>query len=92
MSFLQQILEDEKKCLLASQVIPCSRIRDTLPEYAVKNVWHQVRDDATLREYLPTEEMDLQRWPDRKFLWGVLNTLRGDWVEQYVSKTQKQRD
>ena len=26
MSFLQQILEDEKKCLLASQVVPCSRI------------------------------------------------------------------
>ena len=51
-----------------------------------------MRADATLRAYLPSEEMDLGRWPDRRFFWGVLSTLRRDWVEQYTSEAVSQRD
>ena len=92
MSFLQLILEDHKKCLTADQVRPCNRVRNWLPEYAPKNVWYQVRDDPTLIAYLPDEEMDLGRWPDRRFFWGVLSTLRSDWVEKYASEAATQRD
>ena len=89
MTFLQQILEDKKKCLTGAEVHPCARVRDWLPEYAPKNVWHQVRGDPGLVAYLPDEEMDLGRWPDRRFFWGVLSTLRRAWVEQYVDECAK---
>ena len=80
MTFLQLVLEDEKKCLLGSQVKLSNQIRDSLPEYAVKNVWPQVRNDPLLAKYMPTEEMDLGRCPDRRWFWVVLSTLRHDYV------------
>ena len=89
MTFLQAILEDRKKCLTAENVRPCAKVREHLPEYAVKNVWPQVRNDALLCAHLPSEEMDLGRWPDRRFFWGVLSTLRGDWVDRYVGEAVK---
>ena len=92
MSFLQSILAEDKKCLFSAQVRLCNRIRNHLPEYAVKNVWHQVREDAEVVEYLPDNEMDLDRMPDRRFFWGVLSTLRRDYVEEYVNQCLAQRD
>ena len=62
----------------------CERIRDWLPEYAPSNIWPLVRTDATLRKHLPAEEMDIGRWPDRRFMWGVINTFHPDWVKAYV--------
>ena len=81
-----------KKCFTAEEIRPCSRLRDWLPEYAIKNVWPQVRDDEDLIQYLPDEEMDLGRWPDRRFFWGILSTLRREWVEKYVHESVLQRD
>ena len=51
-----------------------------------------MRDDAEVVEYLPDEEMDLDRMPDRRFFWGVLATLRRDYVEEYVNRCVVQRD
>ena len=36
--------------------------------------------------------MNLDRWPDRRFLWGVLSTLRREWVDKYVDEAVRQRD
>ena len=58
----------------------------------MKNVWHQVRDDPEIVKYMPSDEMDLGRWPDRKFFWGILSTIRHDYVEEYVTRCSKQRD
>ena len=92
MAFLLAILEDRKKCLTAAEVRPCSQIHDWQAEYAPRNVWHLVRADATLRAHLPDEEIERGRWPDRRFFWGVLSTLRSDWVEKYASEAATQRD
>ena len=63
-----------------------------MPEYAPKNVWHKVRDDPEVVQYMPSDEMDLGRWPDRRFFWGVLSTVRRDYLEEYVTRCCKQRD
>ena len=49
-------------------------IKDTWHEFAVKNVWDELKGDQELRKYLPTQEMDLGKYPDRKFFWGVVST------------------
>ena len=92
MTFVQAILQGEKDCLVTDDVRICARIRDWLPEFAPKNVWFQVRDDPALIKYLPDEEMDLERWPDRKFFWGVLYSVRPEWVTAYVNRCQTERD
>ena len=92
MLFLQQILEETKKSLIADEVRVNERIRGWLPEYACANVWPLVRTDANLRMHLPAEDMDLGRWPDRRFFWGIVNTFHPDWVESYVNEATRQRD
>ena len=92
MAFLEQILENRKKCLTGAKVRSCAKIHGCLPEYAVKNAWPQVRTDALLRAYLPDDDMDVGRFPDRRFVWGVLSTLRRDWVVKYASEAARQRD
>ena len=89
MHFLQAILEETKSSLNAHEVRICERIRDWLPEYSCRHVWPLVRTDATLRKYLPAEEMDLGRFPDRRFMWGIINTFHPDWVESYVNDATK---
>ena len=92
MLFLQQILEETKKSLIADEVRVNERIRGWLPEYACANVWPLVRTDANLRKYLPAEDMDLGRWPDRRFFWGIVNTFHPEWVTSYLDDAIKQRD
>ena len=70
----------------------CGRIHDWNPEYAIKHVWPQVRCDAELHKYLPSKELDLGRWPDRRFFWGILSTLQSDWVKEYSRICGEKRD
>jgi len=70
--FLQCILQDDKGVFEAGEVALNERVHDTLPEYAIKHVWPQVRHSEQLRHYLPTEELELERYPDRRFFYGVL--------------------
>ena len=92
MTFLQAILEDSKKTYTCDEIRQCGRIREHLPEYAVKRAWPLVRDDPLIVAYLPDEELDLERWPDRRFFWGIVYTIRPEWVEDYISQCIAQRD
>ena len=52
-------------------------------EYTVKNVWYMVKDDPLLCEYLPSEEMNIGRHPDKEFFWGVIFTIRPKWAHEF---------
>ena len=54
-------------------------IKEHWSEYAVKNVWPQVKDFSELNDYLP-DSIEKEKYPDRKFFWGVLNSLLPAWV------------
>lgn len=50
-------------------------------EYALKNVYLLVREDEVLMGYMPKEEMEKERWPDREWFWNIANTHRKVWVD-----------
>ena len=82
LSFLQGILSESKQALKLEQVSQ-RNIKSSWYEFAIKNVWHLVKNDKELCTYLPSDEMDLGRWPDRKFFWGIVFTVRPAWGNDY---------
>ena len=79
--FLQQLLSEEKKFLDMNDITE-PNIKAHWSEYAVKNAWPQVKDFAELKDYLP-DAMEKEKFPDRRFFWGVLNFLIPRWVAEY---------
>ena len=79
LSFLQAILSEEKKSLDNDQVQTRQLIKH-YEEFAVHNVWDLVKSSATLRSYLPSNEMDLKRFPNRDWFWGVALTVVPHWA------------
>ena len=56
----------------------------TYYEHAPKKVWPSIKKDKLVRKYMPTYEMIKKNfWPDRKFFWGVVNTLRPEFTKLY---------
>ena len=90
LSFLQQILSEEKR-LLTLDEIKGIRLRKAYDEYVVRNVWKLVRGDAHLRSYMPAEDMDLGRYPNRDWFWAVCFTVVPTWSKQYVRKVVANR-
>ena len=85
--FLQKILSDEKDVLKTHEV----KVRNFNPnyaEYAVKNVWHLVRNAEEIQEYMPLDEMRLGRFPDKQWFWGVCFTLIPAWARSYDKKVK----
>ena len=60
------MLCDEKK-LFSTNEIEQYNFKHTWPEFAIKNVWHLVRVDPEVLEYLPDDEIDNKQYPDRIF-------------------------
>ena len=89
-SFLQNIVEDDKKVLTADQIMQ-RNFNYNYPEFAVKNVWPLVKHHEEFVEYLPDKEMDLGRYPDRKWFWGLALTLVPKWARSFVLTVHKVR-
>ena len=64
-----------------SDKILIQNIRSGWKEFAVKNIWKYIKDDQDLKDYLPWEEMLNSRFPDKKFVWGILFTVKPDWAK-----------
>ena len=89
--FLIEIFEDKKDIMRADQISNCN-FKETWPEFAIKNVWPLVKSDQLIVKHLPCDDIEKKQYPDRKFFWGVLNSLRPDWVKKYVDKVTEQRN
>lgn len=44
-----------------------------------------------MQEYLPVDEMEEGRFPDREFFWGVALTTCPNWANLYIEKVIKAR-
>ena len=53
---------------------------------AVKNVYPFVKDDPVLKEYLPTDEMDEGRYPNKEWFWGILCTVIPEYANAFIDK------
>ena len=55
-------------------------------EFAIQNVWDQVKNHKRFVEYMPDEEIALERYPDRGFFWGVALTILPNWSRSYIKQ------
>ena len=67
------------------------RVKDHWDDWAVKNVWPQIKFNKLIREYLPYNEMLQGRFPDKEFFWGVLFTILPTWSNTYYKAVLKKR-
>ena len=67
------------------------RVKDHWDDWAVKNVWPQIKFNKLIREYLPYQEMLQGRFPDKEFFWGVLFTVVPTWANAYYKAVIKKR-
>ena len=83
MNFLQDILEDKKSTMKNDQIKHKSFPMTTY-EFAICNVWDQVKTCDHLTKFMPTDEIELKRYPDRKFFWGLALTVLPKWSNAYI--------
>ena len=62
------------------------KVNDHWNDWAVKNVWPLVKDNKQVCEYLPSDEMNEGRYPDKTFFWGVLFTVLPLWSTDYYER------
>ena len=67
-------------------------IHKNYSEFSVKNVWPLVSNHAGLCEYLPDDEMNEGRYPDKLFFWGICYTVIPEWSKSYTDAVWKQRN
>ena len=36
--------------------------------------------------------MDMGKYPDKKFFWGVISTLKQDWAQKFKDEVMKKRE
>ena len=57
----------------------------------MKNLYEDAMRDAVLSKYLPTKEQLSNKLPEREFFFGVLCTLRKQYMQVIISEAQKKR-
>ena len=55
------------------------------PEISVKNLYNEAMDDPEISQYLPSLEDNTNKLPERDFFFGVLATLKWDYLKQIIS-------
>jgi hypothetical protein len=87
--FMRDILSEAKSCLKQNEVnhmeVPCYQ------EISVKNLYADAMKDELLAKYLPTKEQLSGRLPERGFFFGLLCTLRNQYMKDIIAEAQKAR-
>ena len=89
LSFLRDILADKKLHLKQNEVI-----RLEIPSYqelSVKNLYEDAMRDPALAKYLPSKEQLSNKLPEREFFFGVLCTLRKQYMTDIIAEAQAKR-
>ena len=60
-------------------------------EISVKNLYQDAMKDELLAKYLPTTEQLSGRLPERGFFFGLLCTLRNQYMKDIIAEAQKAR-
>ena len=88
-SFMRDILSEAKLYLRQNEVnrmeVPCYQ------EISVKNLYEDAIKDELLARYLPTKEQLSGRLPEREFFFGLLCTLRNQYMKDIIPEAQKVR-
>ena len=61
------------------------------PEFAVKDIYSRVQADQEFMKYMPKGSALDCKAPERRFFWGVLSTLRPDYVDALIAEARDLR-
>lgn len=89
LSFMRDIFAEKKLHLKQNEVI-----RLEIPAYqeiSVKNLYDDALRDPVVSRYLPTKEQLSNKLPEREFFFGVLCTLRRQYMQDIVEEANKKR-
>ena len=86
--FLRQVFADEKKLFKKKNVdfihVP------QWDELSVKNMWKDLKDDATFNIYFQNK-FAADKGPCRKYFFDILNTVYPEFLSQIMTHASKQR-
>ena len=57
----------------------------------MKNLYKEAIEDPEVSQYLPSLEENTNKLPERDFFFGVLATLKGDYLRQIISEAHLSR-
>jgi hypothetical protein len=63
----------------------------TYPELSVKNMFADAVADPVLSKYLPSKEQLSGKLPERDFFFGILCTLKNQYMKDVIADAQKKR-
>jgi hypothetical protein len=89
LSFVRELLQNKKKALLRADVKML-----TVPRYeelSVKNLYDDAMKDEELRLYLPEHDHLSSKLPERDFFFGVLGTVRPEYLKSIINHAEEQR-
>ena len=90
LDFLQEILCDNKKVLKTSDICMLN-VGQHWNDWAVKHIWPLIKSRREVHDYLPVNEMEEDKFPDRKFFWGIVCTLLPDLSKQYHAAVMQKK-
>ena len=88
-SFLRAIFCNKKKALKQANVA-----KVVVPHYeelSVKNLYDDAMKDELVKDYLPDLEQNSNRHPERDFFFGILNSLRPQYLKKIIADANKVR-
>ena len=89
LGFLRDILKDEKLHLKSNEVIH-SKV-PLYNELAVKNLYPDAMKDPQLSKYLPSLEQMSNKLPERDFFFGIMCTLKRQYMVDVVQQAHSNR-
>jgi hypothetical protein len=88
-SFLRAIFCNKKKALRQTNVH--NIVVPHYEELSVKNLYDDAMKDELVRDYLPELEQNSSRFPEREFFFGILGTLRPQYLKKIIEDANKVR-
>ena len=89
LSFMRDVLSESKMHLKQNEVIQFE-----IPAYqelSVKNLYNDAMGDPLLAKYLPTKEQLSGKFPEREFFFGILCTLKQEYMKEIIAEASKKR-
>ena len=88
-SFLRAIFCNKKKALKQSNVTKV--VVPHFEEFSVKNLYDDAMKDELIKDYLPDLEQNLNRILERDFFFGILGSLRPEYLSKIIQDANKVR-
>ena len=88
-SFLRAIFCNKKKALKQTKVQ--SIVVPHYDELSVKNLYGDAMKDELVKDYLPELEQNSNRIPERDFFFGILNSLRPQYLRKVIDDSNRVR-